>query len=294
MLGIFLFHNSLEEVRVVQLVIMGLLLGSVSVPFIKGTWPQEREIAPDTSSRPVKRRRLSEDEVIAEFLKNEFYHKEFNSYRDVFHNLVFDPDLTNQRDNALRRALLFRRRGPMWRELPRDTQWWEVEFQPGDLSSMSVLPRAQWLRLARGSFYLSDIVDRIRAREGQGGSSEFLSKIRYISQHLRRQVAASSVLLIGVDESSPFTIIEGNHRLTAAMLVSPDIALKRFRFLCGFSPHMTECCWYQTNLVNMLRYAGNRIRHVTDDPDGEINRALEMPVLPTISPSFATNEKNRA
>jgi len=162
-------------------------------------------------------------------------------------------------------------------------------------STMSVLPRAQWLRLARGSFYLTDIVDRIRAREQKGGSNEFISKIRYISQHLRKQVAASSVLLIGVDESSAFTIIEGNHRLTAAMLVSPEIALKRFRFLCGFSPHMTECCWYQTNVMNVVRYLGNRICHLADDPDGEIHRALDMPPLPaTISPSFATNEKNRA
>src|SRR5581483_4622827 len=290
-LGIYLFHNTLQQVVIVQLVVMSLLLITVSMPFIANTRPRAIE---KSAGRVIKRRRLREDEVIAEFLKNEFYHKEFNPYRDSFQSLVFDPDLTNERDNALRRALLFRRRGPMWREIPLDTQWWEVQFELSDLDSLSVLPRAQWLRLARGSFFLSDIVDRIRAREAKAGADEFISKIRYISQHLRRQVAASSVLLIGVDERSPFTIIEGNHRLTAAMLVSPDIALKSFHFLCGFSPRMTECCWYQTNLVNILRYSGHRLRHVADDPDGEISRALEMPVLPTMSPSFATNEKNRA
>lgn len=291
-LGIYLFHHTLQEVVIVQLVIMTLLLVAVSLPFITGVSPQERDAASRGSGRLVKRRRLSEDEVIAEFLKNEFYHKEFNNYRDAFQSLVFDPDLTNERDNALRRALLFRRRGPMWRELPPDTQWWEVQVQPSDLESMCVLPRAQWLRLARGSFFLTDIVDRIRAREASGGASEFISKIRYISQHLRRQVAASSVLLIGVDESSTLTIIEGNHRLTAAMLVSPEIAPKRFRFLCGFSPSMMECCWYQTNVMNVLRYLGNRIRHLADDLDRDIDRVLEMPPLcHPVAPSLVGNEK---
>jgi len=293
-LGIYLFHDTLQEVVVVQLVIMTLLLIAVSLPFISGAQPRA-EAAEEPAGRLVKRRRLSEDEVIAEFLKNEFYHKEFNRYRDTFHSLVFDPDLTNERDNALRRALLFRRRGPMWRELPQDTQWWEVQVETADLGRMCVLPRDQWLRLARGSFYLTDIVDRIRAREATGGTNEFISKIRYISQHLRKQRVASSVLLIGVDEASTLTIIEGNHRLTAAMLVSAEIAPKRFRFLCGLSPRMTECCWYQTNVMNVLRYVGNRVRHCMDDPDLDISRVLEMqPLTPAVAPSLVTNEKNRA
>lgn len=293
-LGIYLFHDTLQEVVLVQLVIMTLLLIAVSLPFISGQ-PHEIEAPGAITSRVMKRRRLSEDEVIAEFLKNEFYHKEFNRYRDSFHNLVFDPDLTNQRDNALRRALLFRRRGPMWRELPADTQWWEVQVQAEDLKRMCVLPRDQWLRLARGSFYLTDIVDRIRAREANGGSNEFISKIRYISQHLRKRGIASSLLLIGVDEQSTLSIIEGNHRLTAAMLVSPEIAPTRFRFLCGFSPRMTQCCWYQTNLMNVLGYLANRIRHCADDPDRDINRVLQMqPITSAVAPSLVTNEKNRA
>ena len=74
-------------------------------------------------------RRVEEPEVIAEFLKNEFYQGEFHEDREQFEKLVLEADITNDVENALRRALLFRRRGHMWRELPADTQWWQVEFE---------------------------------------------------------------------------------------------------------------------------------------------------------------------
>jgi len=70
-----------------------------------------------------------------------------------------------------------------------------------------------------------------------------------------------AVLLIGTDENSPFTIIEGNHRIAAAMLVSPEVAHSRFRFVCGFSPRMTECCWYQTDVSTLWRYAKNTVAY---------------------------------
>ena len=41
--------------------------------------------------------------------------------------------------NAIRRALLFRRRGHMWRELPSDTQWWEVTLEADDLLARVIL-----------------------------------------------------------------------------------------------------------------------------------------------------------
>src|SRR5436190_16572322 len=96
-------------------------------------------------------RRVTESEVIAEFLKNEFYQEEFHHDRDQFEELVLRADLTDEAGNALRRALLFRRRGHMWRELPADTQWWEVEIEANDVNRIQVFPRAQWRKMANGS-----------------------------------------------------------------------------------------------------------------------------------------------
>src|SRR3954447_21947657 len=105
---------------------------------------------------------VNEAEAIGEFLKNEFYQVEFNRDRDQFEELVLRPDFNNPEENAIRRALLYRRRGHMWRELPHDTKWFQVELESSDLRRIRVFPRAQWRRMSNGSFGIADIVDRIR------------------------------------------------------------------------------------------------------------------------------------
>ncbi len=87
-----------------------------------------------------KLRRITESDAIAEFLRNEFYRNEFHRDRESFERLVMHANIASERENALRRALLFRRRGPMWRELPAGTQWWEVCMEPGDLKRLRVFP----------------------------------------------------------------------------------------------------------------------------------------------------------
>ena len=222
-------------------------------------------------------RRATEAEVIAEFLKNEFYEEEFHHDRDRFEHLVMDADVTDEYQNALRRALLFRRRGHMWRELPPDTQWWEIQLEAQDLEKVFVFPRAHWRKLADGDFRLPVVVDRIRARRFPGKIADFISKIQSLSYHLRFATGSSSVMLIGIDEHQPMVIIEGNHRLTAALLNSPGLLENRFRVYFGVSPKMTQSCWYRTNFPNLVRYAKNRLRHLWYDREADIQRLLPMP-----------------
>jgi len=227
-----------------------------------------------------KLRPVREPEVIAEFLRNEFYQDEFHRDRQRFEHLVLHADVTNESENALRRALLFRRRGHMWRELPPDTQWWEVEIENSDLGLIHVFPRAQWRQLASNSFQLRDIVDGIRGKRFSDGARDFIAKVQALSYRLRIEEVSSSVLLIGVDERKPLTILEGNHRLTAALLADEDVLRTRFRVLAGFSPRMTESCWYQTNLRNLWRYGKNRLKHLVYDKEADVERVLRGEVEP--------------
>jgi len=222
-----------------------------------------------------KLRRVTEAEVIAEFLKNEFYQEEFHEDREQFEQLVLDADISDEAGNALRRALLFRRRGHMWRELPADTQWCEVKIEPQDLERVRVFPRAQWRRVANGSFLLKDIVRRIKTKPFRGRTRDFIAKVQALSYHLRNQDDQSAVLLIGIDDDHPVTVLEGNHRLTAALLASPAVMQNRFRVFCGFSPAMSQSCWYQTSLANLWRYAGNRLRNLFYDPDADVERLMK-------------------
>src|SRR5438132_1848978 len=270
-LGIYTFHKNLHQVIAVQLILMIALLLTVAAPLFRSR-SSLTEI--QVIGNMTRIRRVSKEEVIAEFLKNEFYEKQYDGYRDKLGHLVYQPNLTSEQENELRRALLDRRRGKLWRELPADTDWWQVELSPEDLGRIRVFPRSQWLRLAKGSFNLYEVVELLRGRIASGKSGGFISKIRALSQHLPESVTPSSVLLIGIDQNGPLTIIEGNHRVAAAMLVSPDLALSRFRFFCGFSPRMTECCWYHTDISTLWRYGVNRLKYLRHDHDRMIERML--------------------
>ena len=220
----------------------------------------------------ILKRRITEAEVLAEFLKNEFYQKQYDDDREKFESIVLDPDLTDESQNSIRRALLYRRRGHMWRELPKDTLWYEAEIDSEDLKRIRVFPRAHWRKISNGSFLLSEIVKRIRD-SAIGKNDPAFSKIQLLRYRLQRDSVSSAVLLIGVDEEQPFTILEGNHRLAAAMLVSPRLVQTGFRILCGLSPRMYESCWYDTNIPNLWTYLKNRLNNLVDK-EADVERAL--------------------
>ena len=220
----------------------------------------------------ILKRRITEAEVIAEFLKNEFYQKEYDKDRQEFESLVVNPDLSDDAQNAIRRALLYRRRGHMWREIPSDTVWHEAEIDAEDLKRIRVFPRAHWRKISDGSFLLSEIVRRIREAAIGKHDPAFL-KIQLLRYRLQCDSVNSTVLLIGVDEELPLTILEGNHRLAAAMLVSPQLVQTGFRMICGLSPRMYESCWYDTNIPTLWAYVKNRLNNLVDK-EANIDRVL--------------------
>lgn len=263
--GIYLFHSTLHQVIAVQLVLMLALVLVVSIPFLRRPSIEELEFTTEQSSGLRKLRRVSENEVIAEFLQGEFYQDEFSSIRDTFAELVTNPDFSNERENTVRRALLFRRRGRLWREIPHDTEWWEVELSPQDLERTRVFARNQWLRHGRPGFMLLNTIERVRDRIVSQSRDIFIQKLRSLSLEMMQETKYSSVILITIDEHTPITIIEGNHRMTAAGLVSLEKLHTRFHYLCGFSPRMAECCWYRTDASTLWRYLWNTVAYYLID-----------------------------
>jgi len=275
-LGVYMLHQTLRQVILVQLVLMVVLLCVLIVPLLRAHFTPKALLT--YGALPVGRR-LTEEEVIAEFLRSEFHHPEFDEHRHQFDHLVRHPDLASSRENAVRQALLFLRRGPMWRELPPDTTWFEIEVRAQDLDRIRFFPRAQWRRVAQGSFYLTDVVERIRIQLESSSHNDFFGKLRILSTSVQDNLINPAVLLIGVNETGPLTILDGNHRMAAAMLGPVAPVLDHFRFICGFSPQMTRCCWYATNVNTLLRYFKNLVRYFTYDPESDIDRYQERSVL---------------
>ena len=174
--GIWWFHKSLPQVILVQVFVMCGLLIVVSIPLFR---EQDDSEAKPAFAKPLHvLRSVSEEEIIAEFLRGEFYHPEFDLYRRDFQHIVDHADLDHPQENFIRRALLFRRRGRLWRELPPDVEWWEIEMSAADLGRLRSFPRNDWRRFASGGFYLKGMVRRIDAElargKGKNKESRFL------------------------------------------------------------------------------------------------------------------------
>ncbi|MGA9207761.1 MAG: hypothetical protein WB347_08175 [Terriglobales bacterium] len=275
MAGIYLFHSSLAQVIWVQLAMMLFLLFCVATPFLIARAGGANCLPIPVSGPIALRRRVPEDEVIAEFLRNDFQCPEFHEYQDAVARLVTSPDLADPDENAVRRALLFIRHAALWREIPKGTEWFEAEIRYSDLHRIRVFPRAHWRKLALGDFAITQVAQRIadeRCREL--AAQTFLAKIEDLRDHLAQNVDAGAVLIIGLNESGPFTILDGNHRLLAAMLASPE-AVGQLRFFCGLSPRMTQCCWFQTNVATLVRYGTNLLRNVVHDPEETLVQLLQ-------------------
>lgn len=215
-----------------------------------------------------KLRRITEAEVIAEFLQGEFFHKEYDADREQFADIVNHPDLTSEAENELRRVLLFRRRDTMWWELPDDRQWWQVEFKPADVERVSVFPRAHWRMLAQGDFKARHVTENVRKQIEAGQPDEFIAKIGAIASGKQSFSATSLIIFLGLDERRPVTLLEGNHRFVASLLAPEKDLLAGARMVAVFSPSMEKCCWYKTNFQTLFRCLKNRIQHYWDrDPD---------------------------
>ena len=255
-------------------------------------------------SRSIKLvRQVKEDEVICEFLKNELYHPDFDHDREEVTRLLLQPDLRNATETQQRREVFFRKRGAMWRELPRDTQWWEIELTNENLDQIRIFPRADWRHFSQEGFGLKKIAGRIRQAIRETPDDHFLADLESLSRKLPGLVEKSAVVLIGLNDRDPLTVLEGNHRMVAALLASTPV-LDRFRFFCGLSPHMNRCCWYRTSLIGLAHYAGNLMRNFGQIRHSDVARVLPRrkpvagaPAMPspnvTVSLTAATPDKQR-
>jgi hypothetical protein len=271
--GICEFHSSLRQVILVQLVLMMVLFVLVALPFLINSLTDPKDLMRSAIGQPMRLiRRIPEDEVIAEFLKSEFHRQEFREYHHSLGDIVSNPNVEDPDENAKRRALLFLRHRALWKEIPSDTEWYEVEVS--DLGQIRVFPRAQWRKLGRGNFSTTEILHVMRTRR-DAVDGTFLAKIEAIRKTLRREDAGpGAVILIGLNESEPLTVLDGNHRLISALMESPS-RVHKLRFMCGLSPRMQECCWYNTNFMTLMRYGRNVLTHVARNPEAELARLLQ-------------------
>jgi O-antigen/teichoic acid export membrane protein len=279
--GIYEFHSSLLEVIVVQLVLLSVLVVLSAAPFLAELLSGAMRTDQAASYSPITLiRRASEDEVIAEFLKSDLNDSKLQEYRGIPRRVITEPNLEDAQENAMRRALMLIRHLALWKEVPAGTEWHEVKVNEAALDQVRIFPRAQWRRLARGDFSITAITEGMSASRRKLDAG-FVAKVSTIRERVLKEGSRfGAVILLGLGENTPVTVLDGNHRLVAALLSSPS-GLPRLRFMCGLSPRMAECCWYDTNVASLIRYGTHLLEAAIRNPKADLMRYL----------SAATNEK---
>ena len=150
--GIWRYHDSLSQVILVQVFVMGGLLVAVTIPLFR---EQDESLpASDNASEPLNRLRprARRGDQLRNSCGASSIIREFDPYRQDFKHLVEQADLDDPQENFIRRALLFRRRGRLWRELPAGMEWWEVELTRERLGAPAVISAQRLETLCRRWF----------------------------------------------------------------------------------------------------------------------------------------------
>ena len=118
-------------------------------------------------------------------------------YWPVDKRLITHADLNNAGENGTRALLLVRVRGLLLERVPPDTRWFEVKYlRDSHLEQLLVIGRCGFIALQ--------------------DDHALRSAAKTKSTPLRTQPSAwAPPVLWGHERNGPFTILEGNHRLTA-------------------------------------------------------------------------------
>jgi hypothetical protein len=188
----------------------------------------------------------SEAEMVALFLRGELESERFGSRvrSAVAEHLLLEPDLEDERQNAVRSAALTELRGYESREglfhgFPDDMRWEWAALTPDEVLAVRYIEYDYWVELSGGSRLPLDAAERIRAgitvfRVPNDGFFELADGLA------TREIP--ELIVVGND-GTRLVVLEGHARLTAFAL-RPDALPPALEVLLGRSPRIASwACW---------------------------------------------------
>jgi hypothetical protein len=164
----------------------------------------------------------TEPELVVSFLLSE-WDRVARAKPSADKRLVTEADKADSRENQMRLKMLLDVRGPLIHNIPKDTQWFAVQFlRPHHLDELHAIHYPDW----------NDAAD--------------MNELRKVATRKREVLRAGSIqswepILWSHDRRGPFTILEGNHRLTA-LAGLPEVPFE-MRTYVGLSPQ--KCQWHR-------------------------------------------------
>jgi hypothetical protein len=192
---------------------------------------------------------ISEAEMVAVFLRTEIASPRFRPTilailrrGGIDRRIIDQPDVSDAADNAARGWVLgeyrgYGRDGDVFKDFPAAVRWYRAVATGAELADVRYINDDYWTELSGGSRRVSDAAERIRQGievfgVGNGG-------FWYMADALQAGASFPELILVGTDEHSPLTLLEGHVRLTAYCLC-PDCMPEELPVLVGYAPDMAK------------------------------------------------------
>jgi hypothetical protein len=179
-------------------------------------WPFRRTLAKQRWAT------VTIDHMHLAFLTAEF--RDISGTTPADADLIKMPNLDDTAQNHRRRELLYSRRGPLLKQIPASTEWFEVQYlERWHLHQLRAINHRYWTSSGVDDNELLKVARRMR-----------------ITLLLQPREWAPPVLW-GHTKQGPLTILEGNNRLVAYAAVRHRLKLG-VRVYVGLSEE--PCCWH--------------------------------------------------
>jgi hypothetical protein len=190
---------------------------------------------------------ITAHEMVAHFLKTEMHSLRFEQdlldllrRAGLDRRIIDEPDLQNPQENADRTRLLgdyrgYQRGEEVFKFVPGDTVWHRYALSRDELARVRYIDDDYWIELSGGSRLAIDAVPRIRA-----GIEIFRQSTQWaleLAREVERGAVFPELILVGTDEASPLTVLEGHVRLTAYCLALEHVP-DPLTAIVGFGPGM--------------------------------------------------------
>jgi hypothetical protein len=192
---------------------------------------------------------VSEDEVIAEFLKGEINSKRFGKkILDILtkdkkeERILLNPNLENKKENLYRRKLLSKTRGfgkdkEIFENFPKDIIWKKAVFSKKELEKVKYIDYSYWNEISNKSRLPKEAAKKINKGEkvydvSNDGFFEILSVIK-------QKIKFPKMIFVTKNKKSRVVVLEGHARLTAYFL-APRYIPKEIEVIIGFSEKIKD------------------------------------------------------
>jgi hypothetical protein len=192
-------------------------------------------------------RPTTEDDMVATFLRAEIASERFGApieallRRDGKARAVVEaPDITDPDANAYRRRLLGECRGygrdrDVFAGWPASVAWFRATLSPHEVARLRYVEYSYWNALSGGSRLAGDAAEAIRA--GREVYEQRNERFLRAAGALRQGVRFPELIVAGGSAEGPLTVLEGNLRLTAYLLV-PECLPEALEVVAGFAAEL--------------------------------------------------------